>query len=78
MSAREMTGAVLEKTYQPPPLAPPEYWCYLTVETDTGERLRFRLHRRQIRQVEVGDRIRFSRPLTRLSVVRVEVLERDS
>lgn len=61
--ARKIEGEVIEKTYQPPPGAPSKYWCYLMVETDSGERVSIRLHQSLHDQLTVGDRLRFDKPM---------------
>ncbi|MHC4188845.1 MAG: hypothetical protein ACYTBX_08595 [Planctomycetota bacterium] len=60
--AREIIGTVIEKAYHPPPGAPNKYWCYLIVETQSGERVNVRLHQRLHNKITIGDEIRFSKP----------------
>ena len=69
--AAEMTGTIIEKSFQPVPGAPPKYWCYLVVETDSGERVTIRMHHRQVDKVVEGDRIQFSKPWRKNKVVKV-------
>lgn len=59
---KAMAGVVIARDFMPPPGAPPKYWCYLTVETDTGERVKIRLHQSQIDSAVIGDRVSFSKP----------------
>jgi hypothetical protein len=73
--AKVMTGTVIEKAYHPPPGAPDRYWCYLLVETKSGERVNIRLHQRIHNKITVGDHIRFSKPRRKNKRVRdVQVL----
>jgi hypothetical protein len=60
--AKPMTGVVVAKDFLPPPGAPPKYWCYLTVETDSGTRVKIRVHQSEIDAAVVGDRVSFSKP----------------
>ncbi len=57
---KEITGIVIEKAYHPPPGAPDKYWCYLTVETESGKRVNVRLHQKIHDKITIGDKIRFS------------------
>lgn len=59
---RRIEGEIIEKSYQPPPGAPNKYWCYLMVETESGERVNIRLHQKVHDKVTVGDRVRFDQP----------------
>jgi uncharacterized OB-fold protein len=59
---RRIVGEVLEKTYRPPPGAPSKYWCYVMVETESGERMSIRLHQKVHDKITVGDRVRFEKP----------------
>jgi hypothetical protein len=59
---RTMSGVVVARDFMPPPGAPPKYWCYLTVDADTGERVKIRLHQSRADVAVVGDRVRFTRP----------------
>ena len=59
---REWVGKIIEKAYRPPPGAPSKYWCYIMVESDSGERVNVRLHQKVHDQVTVGDRVQFERP----------------
>lgn len=59
---KEITGIVIEKAYHPPPGAPNKYWCYLMVETESGERVNVRLHQKIHDKITIGDKIRFSKP----------------
>ncbi len=60
--AKTLVGTILEKAYRPPPGAPSKYWCYLMVETESGERVNIRLHQSVHDKVTTGDRIRFEKP----------------
>ena len=59
---KEITGTVIEKAYRPPPGAPAKYWCFLMVETESGERVNVRLHQKIHNKITSGDVIRFSKP----------------
>lgn len=59
---RPITGSVIEKSYRPPPGAPAKYWCYLMVETATGERVNIRLHQKIHDSITVGDRVQLEPP----------------
>lgn len=59
---KEITGIVIEKGYYPPPGAPSKYWCYLVVQTESGERVNVRLHQKIQDKITVGDKIHFSQP----------------
>ena len=59
---KEITGIVIEKAYHPPPGAPNKYWCYLMIETESGERVNVRLHQKIHDKITFGDKIRFSKP----------------
>jgi hypothetical protein len=75
--AQEMTGTVIEKSFRPPPGAPNKYWCYLMVNTESGERITIRLHQKHVNRVTTGDRIRFSKPWRNNKRTKdLEVLER--
>jgi hypothetical protein len=73
--ATEMTGEVVGKHFEPPPGAPPMYWCYLDVRTDEGKPVQIRISRRLRKTIIVGNRVRFKKPLLRNTTVRkVDVL----
>lgn len=57
-----VTGTVIEKAYHPPPGAPDKYWCYLLVETESGERVSVRLHQKVHDRITVGDTVSFEKP----------------
>lgn len=59
---KQVTGVVIEKSYQPPAGAPSKYWCYLMVETESGDRLTIRLHQKVHDKITIGDQIRFEKP----------------
>lgn len=71
---KEMTGTIIEKSFQAPPGAPVKYWCYMMVETAFGERVTIRLDKKQVDLVTIGDRIRFSKPWRRNKSVKVEIV----
>ncbi len=71
-----MIGTIIEKSFRPPPGSPVEYWCYLIVEEETGERIKIRLHKKQIDSVAIGDRIRFIKPRRTNKTIKVELVER--
>jgi hypothetical protein len=60
--SRPITGVVVAKDFLPPPGAPPKYWCYLTVETDSGDRVKIRVHQSSVDAAVIGDRVRFTKP----------------
>jgi len=60
--AKQITGVVVAKDFMPPPGAPPKYWCYLTVDTDGGKRVKIRVHQSRVDVAVIGDRIQFSHP----------------
>lgn len=59
---KDITGIVIEKAYHPPPGAPDKYWCYLMVETESGERVNIRLHQRIHDKITIGGKVHFSKP----------------
>lgn len=59
---KEITGIVIEKAYHPPAGAPDRYWCYLMVETESGERVNVRLHQKIHDKITIGDKIHFNMP----------------
>lgn len=59
---RSVVGTVIEKAYHPPPGAPDKYWCYLMVETESGERVNVRLHQKLHDRITIGDRVQFEPP----------------
>jgi len=59
---KEITGTVIEKAFHPPIGAPDKYWCYLVVETESGERVSVRLHQKIHDKITIADKIRFSMP----------------
>jgi hypothetical protein len=72
--AETVKGKVREKAYHPPPGAPDKYWCYVVVETESGPRLRVRLHQRVQEKILIGDTISFKKPRRknkRVAAVRV-------
>ncbi len=60
--ARTIVGTIIEKSYHPPPGAPSKYWCYVMVETESGERVNIRLHQSVHDKVTTGDRVQFEKP----------------
>jgi hypothetical protein len=60
--SRPITGVVVAKDFLPPPGAPPKYWCYLTVETDSGDRVKIRVHQSSVDAAVIGDRVSFTKP----------------
>lgn len=77
--SKEITGVVIEKAYHPPAGAPDRYWCYLMVETESGERVNIRLHQKMHDQVTIGDRIRFSKPRRKHKRIKdIQVLGRQT
>ena len=72
---KEITGVVIEKAYHPPPGAPDKYWCYLMVETGSGQRVNIRLHQKIHDKITIGDKIHFIKPLRKNKRVRdVQIL----
>lgn len=59
---RPVTGTVIEKAYHPPAGAPTRYWCYIMVETASGDRVNIRLHQQIHDKVTVGDQVQFEKP----------------
>jgi len=59
---RQIEGEIIEKSYRPPPGAPSKYWCYIMVESESGERVNVRLHQKVHDQVTIGDRVRLEQP----------------
>ena len=59
--AASIDGSVVGKDYRPPPGAPSKYWCYLIVDTDSGERVNIRLHQSIHEKFAIGDRVRFTK-----------------
>jgi hypothetical protein len=59
---KAVAGVVIEKAYHPPPGAPDRYWCYIMVETATGERVNIRLHQKVHDKITFGDRVQFEKP----------------
>ena len=59
---KDITGIVIEKAYHPPPGAPDKYWCYLLVETESGDRVNIRLHQKIHDKIIIGDKVHFSKP----------------
>lgn len=75
--AQEIKGTVIEKSFRPPPGAPAKYWCYLMVQTESGERITIRLHQKHVNRVTTGDQIRFSKSWRKNKRTKdLEVLER--
>lgn len=74
---KQIVGEVIEKSYQPPPGAPSKYWCYLMVETDSGERVNIRLHQKIHDKFTVGDRLKFDLPRRKHKRVKDVSLARD-
>jgi len=72
--AKTVVGTIIEKAYRPPPGAPSKYWCYVMVETESGERVNVRLHQSVHDQVTTGDRVRLEKP--RRENKRVKKIER--
>ncbi len=60
--SRSVTGVVVAKDFVPPPGAPAKYWCYLTVEEDSGDRVKVRLHQRRVDVAVIGDRVTLTKP----------------
>lgn len=74
---KEITGIIIEKAYHPPPGAPDKYWCYLMVQTESGERVNVRLHQKIHDKITTGDKVRFSEPRRKNKPVRdVQVIGR--
>lgn len=59
--AKKLTGVVVGRDFMPPPGAPAKYWCFLTVDTDSG-RVKIRLHQGKVDVAVVGDRVSFTKP----------------
>jgi hypothetical protein len=73
---KEIVAVVIEKTYRPPPGAPDKYWCYLMVETETGDRENLRLHQKLHDKIVLGDKIAFSKPWRKNKRVRnIRIIE---
>lgn len=60
--AKMTSGTVVAKDFLPPPGAPPKYWCYLTVENDSGARMKIRVHQKLVDVAVIGDRVSFTKP----------------
>ena len=60
--AKTVVGTIIEKSYRPPPGAPSNYWCYIMVETEYGERVNVRLHQSVHDKITIGDRVQFEKP----------------
>lgn len=74
---KQIKGHVIEKAYHPPAGAPSRYWCYLMVETESGERFNVRLHQKVHDQITVGDHIQFKKPFRKNKRVRdIQVMNR--
>lgn len=77
VTAKEIIGAVIEKSFRPPVGAPSKYWCYLMVDVPDAERITIRLHQSQIEQVAIGDTVRFMKPWRKNKRVRnIEILQK--
>lgn len=78
--AREMVGTVIEKWFDVPLGASgARNYCYVMIQSESGERVSIRLHRKVVDQVTIGDRIRFSKPWRKSKRVKdVQILERSS
>jgi len=59
---KAVVGTIIEKAYYPPPGAPDKYWCYIMVETESGDRLNIRLHKKVHNRITVGDKVQFEKP----------------
>lgn len=76
---KEMIGTVIEKSFRPPPGAPAKHWCYLMIETDSGERVTIRVHKKYIDQVTIDDRISFTKYFRKNKKVRnVQIIKKSS
>jgi len=75
---KEMIGTIIEKSFRPPPGAPSKYWCYLMVETESGERVTIRLHKKHVDRITIGDRIRFSKAWRKNKPIKdLKIVERE-